>query len=229
MHLLILLLFEVMRFSFEITKNQKPMISLLPSTGNGPAPQLQPNAGLQPVNNNPSDSTIDVSGQFDMFPVPPAMTQVIASATGGGALAINAYFLNEPFFTTTATNNGSGAASVTNTYGDGFTGKGYNQLAAGSDGGIKCYGFTLQYATTATGAQNNAGLNTAAPTILVANLVGANTIPRGLVLAAGARNTQYLAGVMTVRYRFNLNTLSQFQYAIPVGNTVTLTVLTQPF
>ena len=207
------------------------MITLLPSTspGVGPAPIVQPNPGLQVQNNTPSDSTIDVSGQFDMFPVPPAMTQVIASATGGGAAAINAYFLNEPYFTSTPTNNGSGAASVVITYGDGFSGKGYNQLAAGSEGGIKCYGFTLQFITTATGAQNNAGLNTAAPTILVANLVGANTIPRGLVLAAGSRNTQYLAGVMTVRYQFKLNTLCQFQYAVPVGNTATLTVLTQPF
>lgn len=172
-------------------------------------------------------SAISISGNFDMLPIPPAMTQTIASATGNGAVAVNAYFLNEAYFNATPTNNGSGANSVVVTYGDGWSGKGYTQLAQNGNG-IQCYGLTLQYITTNGGAQNPSGLTTANPTIVVSNLVGSNQIPRGLVLSAGASNTQYLAGVMTVNYMFRLNCLSQLQYAVPVGNTATLTVLTQP-
>ena len=203
-------------------------ISQLPSVnGNNtvaPSAQMQPPAQVAPVQQT---GVVYVPGAFEMMPIPPAMTQVVASATGGSAAAVTAYFLNEAFYNTTVTNNGSGANSVVTTYGDGWDGKGYTQLAQNGNG-IKCYGLTLEYITTSSGAQNPSGLTTANPTILVSNLVGANQIPRGLVLGAGTRNTQYLAGTMTVQYQFTMNCLTQFSYGIPVGNTVTLTVLTQP-
>ncbi len=176
----------------------------------------------------PQDSVVDVAGNFNMLPIPPAMTQTITSATGGGALAKTVYFGNEAYFNATPTDNGSGAASIVNTYGDGWSGKGYNQLIL-NNAGLQLYGFTLQYVNTSSGAQDNGGLTTAAPTLLVANLVGQNQIPRGLVLSAGTRNTQYLAGTMTVRYQFTLNSLMQLSYVVPVGDTVTLTLLTAPF
>ncbi len=168
-----------------------------------------------------------IPGEFNMMPVPAAMTQTQASATGGGALAKTGYFLNEAFYNVTPTNNGSGAASIVTTYGDGWSGKGYTQLANNGQG-IKCYGFTLSYVVTASGLQDSAGLATANPTILVSNLVGANQIPYGIPLNAGSRNTQYLSGVMTIAYVFWMNSLTQFSYNIPVGDTVTLTINTQP-
>jgi len=177
---------------------------------------------------NTANSLVLGDAPFDMLPIPPAFTQTIISNTGAGANAITAYFGNEPFFNATPTNNGSGAASVVNTYGDGWSGKGYNQLISALERGVRFYGFTLSYITTSTGAQNPAGLTTANTTILVADLVGANQIPKGIVINAGLRNTQYQQGTMTVQYTFNLNTLCQFSYSVPVGNTASLTLLTSP-
>ncbi len=177
-----------------------------------------------------TESIVRMDGELNMFPDVPSMTQVITSASGGGALTQTAYFLNEDIFNETPTNNGSGAGTITNTYGDGWAGNGYNNLAKALSfqNGIKCYGFTLEYITTSTGAENPAGLAVAQPTWLMGNLVGNRQIPKGFVLPAGKRNTQYLTGTMTLDGIFYLNALCQFSYGIPVGNTVTLVILNKP-
>ncbi len=190
-----------------------------------------PNTQTQNPMDNQNVGVTRVPGNFNMLPVPPAMTQVITSAAGVGALSKKAFFLNEGFFNSTVTDNGSGPGSITNSYGDGFSGKGYNQLATANingSNGIGCYGFTLEYITTSTGNQNPGALALAVPTILVADLVGNNQIPRGIPISLGTRNTQQQTGIMTIAYQFTLNALCQFSYNIPVDNTVTLTVITDP-
>lgn len=173
---------------------------------------------------------LDIEGETSMKPTLNAMTQTVASATGGGAAAITAYFLNEDVFNATPTNNGSGALSVTKTYGDGWSGGGYNRYAylQSQDNGIQCYGLTLVYTITSSGAQDSSALATANPTWLMANLVGNRQVPVGIVLQAGTRNTQFQAGTMTVRFRFNLSALNQLSYNVPVGDTASLTIMTQP-
>lgn len=195
---------------------------------------LNPNANPINVNvSNPSDPIVLMDGDWNLQPNVPAMTQTIVNAVGTSAAAVTAYFLNEGTggYNTTPTNNGSGASSVTKTYGDGWTGNGYNNLAKlySSQNGIKCFGFTLAYTVTSGGAQDPSGLTTANPTWLMVNLVGANQVPKGFVLGAGSRNTQYLSGTMTVKGIFYLSSLNQMSYAVPVGDTSILTVLTQPF
>ena len=116
---------------------------MLPSLSAADQPAVKlPAQQLQAPAPSPNDSIVDIGGNFNLLPIPPAMTQVVASATGGGAVAINAVFLNEAFFQTTPTTNGSAGGSVTSTYGDGWSGKGYSQLAQNGNG-IQCYGFTL--------------------------------------------------------------------------------------
>lgn len=191
---------------------------------------VNPNGNPVQVQNQ-NDPIVQMQGELNMMPSVPAMTQTIASATGGGAKAVTAFFMNEDSYQITPTNNGSNAGSVTNAYGDGWSGKGYNNLAKGlsPSNGIKCYGFTLIFTNTGTGAQDAAGINSANPTWLMANLVGAYQIPKGFVLSAGARNTQYLAGTMTVRGVFYINPLIQIGYNVPVGDTAQLTVMCEPF
>ncbi len=207
------------------------MIGLnLPST-NGTANNNNAPATLANQNANAGSQApaqIVIPGNYEAFPVPPAMSQVVASAAGGGAAAVTAYFGNEDAFNVTPTNNGSGAGSVVKIYGDGYSGKGYNKIID-SGQGVQCYGFTIQYNVTAGGAQDPSGLTTSNPTILTANLVGQNQIPRGILLSAGQRNTQFLSGVMTVQFMFMFNALTQFAYGVPVGDTATLTLLTAPF
>lgn len=178
------------------------------------------------------DNTIFIPGNYDKFPIPPALTQTIVSNTGAGALAKSVYFGNEDAFNVTPTDNGSGANSIVPTYGDGFTGKSYNRSFAQpsvASSGLQCYGFTLQFITTNGGAQNSAGLTLSNPTLLTSNGTGSNMIPQGIVLSQGARNTQYLSGVMTVSTKFVMNSVTQLTYIVPVGNTSTLTVMTSPF
>ncbi|HYD20025.1 MAG TPA: hypothetical protein VEB40_01020 [Flavipsychrobacter sp.] len=177
-----------------------------------------------------NDPIVNMQGEINMLPNVPAMTQVIVSNAGGGAVAKTVYFLNEDIFNATPGNNGSGEASISNTYGDGWSGNGYNQLAKAlsAQNGIKCYGLTLSFVTTSTGNENSSGLATAQPTWLMASMVGSSQIPKGFVLNAGKRNTQYLSGTMTISGVFFMNSLCQLSYVVPAGNTVTLTVLTSP-
>lgn len=174
---------------------------------------------------------VDVAGEANYRPQPNAMTQTIVSNAGVGGTAITAYFMNEDVYNATPTNNGSGALSVSNSYGDGWTGGGYNRfgyLEAGQNG-IACFGLTIVYTVIATSAQDASALPLANPTWRMANLVGNAQLPVGIVLAAGQRNTQFQAGTMTVRFRFNLGPMNQLSYSVPVGDTCSLTVMTSPF
>lgn len=207
----------------------------------GPTPVKAPVTSVnQPVhqayttNQSKADAAtpmIDAPGEANYKPAPNALTQTISSAAGGGATAITAYFLNEDVYNATPTNNGSGALSVTKTYGDGWSGGGYNRYAylESPQNGISCYGLTLTYTVIATSAQDGSALATANPTWLMANLVGNRQVPVGLVMQAGTRNTQYLQGTMTVRFRFYLGTMNQLAYSVPAGDAASLTILTQPF
>lgn len=180
---------------------------------------------------NANTPMLDVPGEVNLKPNINAMTQTVASAAGGGATAITAYFMNEDVYNATPTNNGSGALSVTTTYGDGWDGGGYNRFAYlnSAANGIACYGITLVYTVIASAAQDASALATANPTWLMANLVGNRQVPVGLVLAAGVRNTQFQVGTMTVRFRFNMSALNQLSYSVPAADNATLTVITQPF
>lgn len=210
------------------------MIQVKGNTPAKPAPTYnqasnQFNANQDKANAN--TPMIDESGEANFKPKLPAMTQTIASAAGVGATAITAFFMNEDVFNPTPTENGSGAGTVTNSYGDGWDGGGYNRYAylEGAQNGIPCYGLTLTYTVTSSGAQDGSALALANPTWLQANLVGNRQIPVGLVLAAGVRNTQYQSGIMTVRFRFNMSALNQLSYSVPAGDTASLTIMTQPF
>ena len=67
------------------------------------------------------------------------------------------------------------------------------------------------------------------PTLLCANLVGQNFIPKGIVLSAGLRNTQYQQGMMTVKTIFKINPLTQIQLNALNGYQYDLTIMTAPF
>ena len=174
-----------------------------------------------------NDAIVNGQGEINMVPTPQALTILHTSNNGGGGTSKTVYFLNTASLNAAVTDNGSGAASIVNTPGDGLSGAGYDQYARMNP--IKCYGFTMHYITTSTGAENSAGLTTANPTWLMANLVGANYVPVGFVLNSGARNSQYLAGEMTVKQVFYLGPLNQLSYALPTGNTLNVTILCQPF
>lgn len=162
--------------------------------------------------------------------IPDSLQQKIVSNTGSGSAAVTAYMFNEDVFTATATNNGSGASSVSNTYNDGFTGNGYNQLIkiANQGKGILCYGMTLTYIVTSGSAQDTAGLNSSNLNHNAAVLVGSGMRPTPMPMNQGTNYGQYQIGTMTVKRMFYVSALDQITYSVPVGDTVTAIVLTNP-
>lgn len=161
---------------------------------------------------------------------PAIMQQTIVSASGSGAAAITAYFMNEDAFNETTTNNGSGSATVTNTYLDGWAGLGYNRLASsGNSGhGVKCFGLTMIFKVTSGGAQDPAGLAGSALEYNTYNNLNGGNMQIGTPLNEGILNTQYQIGTMTLKRSFFMSSINQFSYVVPVADTVIFMVLTKP-
>jgi hypothetical protein len=196
--------------------------SQLPAAATSPAAQVQ-------LSNAPTtNGIISISGNINLLPIPQAYSQVIVSTAGVGAEAVTAYMGNEDTYNVTPTDNGSGAGTVTNNYGDGWSGKGYNKLFTAGPG-VQFYGFTLVFTVAATGVQDAAGIQQANPTHLSANFVGAAQIPVGFVLGIGLRNTIYQEGTMTVRTMFVMNIASQLSYSVPAGDKASLVLMTADF
>lgn len=178
--------------------------------------------------NNPM---VNIPGMLDIIPIPSALTITHTSTNAGTAKTT--YFGNTSTSTgynPQPTDNDSGAASIVNTYGDGWSGRGYDQLFRSVAGGkgVRLYGFTMHFITTSTGAENSAGLTTANPTLIYNTNQGTSAIPKPISLNIGARNTQYLSGEMTVKTDFYMNCVSQVSYVLPINSTLSVTFFTQP-
>lgn len=214
------------------------IIEGLPTNASGAAGAAPANGSGQNININIQQPGIIDQGDEPIIDpmstrsvIPNTMTQTIVSNTGSGAASVTAYFLNEDTFNLTATNNGSGASSVSNTYSDGWVGLGYNQLARSVNAGrgVLCYGFTLVYKVTSGGAQDPTGLAAASPSYIAYNNVGTNgQMAVGEPLNEGIRAANYQTGTMTLLRKFYLCSVNQISYVVPVGDTVSMIVLTKP-
>jgi len=165
---------------------------------------------------------------FDIFTLPPEFTFTTASDNGAGALTKTQYIFNQTTLNAGVTNNGSGANSIVNTYGDGFTGKVYDAVVAswGDGRGVRMKGFTVTSTTTTTGAQIATAINTLQMQILNANGQGGST-PVPITVTAALRNSQYQIGVFTIAFEFVLNTLNQISISQPANTTFAFTFVTE--
>lgn len=165
---------------------------------------------------------------FDIFTVPPVLSYTSASDNGSGAATVTQYIFNNNVMTAAVTTNGSGAGSIVNTYGDGYTGKIYEQLQRSANGGrgILIKGFTVTSTTTSTGAQYSTAINTMNMQILNANAQGGST-PVPVSVASALRNSQFQVGVYTVAFEFYLNALSQISVSLPANTTFAFQFITQ--
>lgn len=168
---------------------------------------------------------------YDIFAVPPTMTFTAASNNGASAVTTTIYIFNNSSvggMNLAVTNNGSGAGSITNTYGDGFSGKMYDRGVsswnAGRGIGIK--GFLLQSTTTSTGAQYATAFNTLLFQINNANFQG-TTIPNSIDVSSGINNQMYLSGTLSIRQAWYLNSANQISCALPVNTTFAYTFYTE--
>lgn len=191
----------------------------------------QPNGSYAvPASNQAGPGVVNLTqGKlFDIFTVPPVLTFTTASNNGTGAATVTQYIFNPNVMTAPVTTNGSGANSIVNTYGDGYTGKIYEQLQRSANGGrgIFVRGFTVTSTTTSTGVQYPTGVNTMSMQILNANSQGGST-PVPVNVSSALRNSQFQSGVFTVEFKFFLNAMSQISVSLPANTTFAFTFFTE--
>lgn len=185
---------------------------------------------MAPGPTQPAPGVVNVSGGkiYDIYTVPPVLNFTTASNNGGGAGTVTQYIFNTSVLNPAVTTNGSGAGSITNTYGDGFSGRVYDSLLSNANGGSGVFikGFTIQSTTTSTGAQISTPFNTLQMNIQNANGQGGST-PVPVDVTAAIRNNQFQVGILTVVFPFTLNGLNQISLSLPANTTFSFTFTTE--
>jgi hypothetical protein len=165
---------------------------------------------------------------YDVFTIPPVLNYSTVSNNATGAGTVTQYIFNNTTLNAAVTTNGSGAASIVNTYGDGFSGRVYDKGVASWNGGrgVLIKGFTITSTTGSTGAQYSAAFATLNMQILNANSQGGVT-PVPVDVSAALRNSQFQIGVLTVGFEFYLNSLNQLSLNLPRNTTFAITFVTE--
>ena len=165
---------------------------------------------------------------YDIFAVPPTLIYTSSSNAATGAASVTQYVFNNNVMTPGATTNGSGAASIVNTYGDGFTGKVYENGFRSWNGGrgILVKGFILQVTNYTSGAQIGSSFNTLALTLLNANFQG-GTLGVPIDVTAAISNLAVQVGTITVKQNFYLNGGSQLSFLLPANTIMAWSFITE--
>lgn len=176
---------------------------------------------------NPAAYTLS-NKVYDIYTIPPNITFTSKSNNATGAGSVTQYIFNNSYFNAAVTTNGSGAASIVNTYGDGFTGKGYEQLFGSVNGGAGLWikGFTVQAVNHTSGAQLSTPYNTLNFQVLNANLQNGMT-PVPFDVQSAVNNLQQQVGILTIRQGFRINALGQLSYTHPENTDFAWTFFTQ--
>lgn len=181
-----------------------------------------------PSSNAGQGVTILSNKTYDIFAVPPTLTYTTSSNAGSGAATVTQYIFNNDVLNAAVTTNTSGSASIVNTYGDGFTGKVYQNGFRSWNGGrgILIKGFTLTVTNYTSGAQVNTYFNTMNFSLLNANFQG-GTIPIVFDLSAAINNQQYQSGIISPKQAFYLNAGSQLSFSLPSNSVFAYTFMTE--
>lgn len=164
----------------------------------------------------------------NQYPLPDAFTIQVASAAGGGAVATRVFLLQQDSLND-ITNNGSGAASITYTYQDGFAGRNLSQIVGNARNGMGaiCYGFSIRMTVTATNAGDAAGLAAANPSFRTFDAFG-TFLPLNVSGTMNQERGDFDTSIMVWRTAQNLSLFTQLSFVIPVGDTATVTIYTTP-
>lgn len=201
------------------------MAGVVSTTGVGPNIAAQV---AQAVNANQGIINLSQGVMYNVYPMPTSLTYSVSSNNGGGAASTTIYAFNNGSLNAAVTTNGSGAASIVNTFGDGLLGRLYSQLALSANAGmgIKILGFTIQASNFTSGVAAPTAFSTLNLTVITQNGYGA-TVPQTIDLNQALRNTQYNSGMLTLVYGFYLNSLTQLQMVLPVNTSLVFTLFTE--
>jgi len=208
-------------------------------------PQLQPNGGRGIVNGPASLSVASQSNilvpqkttqlpsvaqilSVNQYPLPDAFTVQVASAAGGGAVATRVFLLQQATLND-ITNNGSGAASITYTYQDGFAGRNVSNIVGNARNGMGaiCFGFSIRMNVTAGGAGDAAGLAAVNASFRTFDAYG-TFIPLNVSATENQERGDFDTSIMVWRCAQNLSLFTQLSFVMPVADTATVTIYTTP-
>lgn len=179
--------------------------------------------------NNQGISNLSGGKVINIYPVPESINVAVISAAGDSAAGILVNLFNTNKFGNLVTNNGSGANSITYSYGDGTaTGLTYDQywLTSNQAQGLPVFGFNIGYTVGGTSSQQS--ISTANLSYNVFN-GAAGIVPVPLQIGRANRNTQYIGGLLTVAWMAQVNALAQFKVFVPVNSELTFELFTSPF
>lgn len=162
------------------------------------------------------------------FPLPPSTTTRVVSNAGAGAVATRVYVFNNDV-ANNITNNGSGVASITYVYQDGFTGTVTSQLFGLTRAGVGaiCYGMAVRINITATGAGNPAALATMSPGFFQYNAYGF-PIPLNINPTADQTRDDFDTSIEVMPVVVNFSRFTQASIIAEVANTHTITLYFTP-
>lgn len=202
--------------------------SVATNPNSGAATNTSANAIANAIQQNAGITNLSGGVTYNVYPIPATFTWSVSSNNGGGAASTTVYGFNNNVLNAAVTTNGSGAASIVNAYGDGFTGKVYEQFArsANNGQGVMIKGMTIQATNYTTGAQVTAPFSTMNMTIITTNGYGP-TVPVSIDWNEALRNTQYQSGILTIFKPWYLNSLTQIQLLLSVNTALVITLMTQ--
>lgn len=187
-------------------------------------PRAIANTVAQDLQQNSGVSNLSNGKIAELYPIPTSLAFTSASPDSGAA--VSQYIFNNSDFNAATTSNGVGV--IVNTYGDGFTGKGYQQLfrTANNGRGLLIKGFTVK-ATTAAGILDSTFFTSANLSILYTNLRNGGVLPIDIDLDMAVRNTAFKDGILTVVFPFYINALTQIKYTQPKNSSTYWTFFTE--
>jgi hypothetical protein len=195
---------------------------IVPTAGNFAA-QIAAN-----MNNNAGIVDVSNGKIVNYTPKPTSLSVTVESDNEAGAATAEINIFNNNRYVALDTDNGSGAGSIDYTWGDNNSGKTYENLFSSLNGGqgIGIRGFTLQVTTRSTNDTNGSLFNTMNMNIMAVNGQG-KLMPFNTDLAEAIRNSQYVAGTLTVKFPFVMNAFMQINYQQAKNTTFAWTFITE--
>lgn len=194
----------------------------------GSAVGLNPNSIAAAIQANNGVTNLSNGVVYNVYPIPATFTWTVYSNNGTGAASTTVYGFNNNVLNAAVTTNGSAADSIVNSYGDGFSGKVYENYARSTNNGQGVYikGMTVQATNYTSGAQVSSPFSTMNLTIITTNGYG-SSVPVSIDFNEALRNTQYQVGILTIMKGFYLNSLTQLKLLLPANTQLVFTLMTQ--
>jgi len=192
---------------------------------------MQPSTNMELVDKlaEANGSKVNKAGleTVDLKPIPESIDITVKSTTGVGAESKTIYLFNLDFLEAAVTNNGSGAGSITYTYGDGRSGVVYNKQIENAFGGrgIKIDEVVINAKDVTSDVGDEAFFSTCNMKLLVDDGEG-NALPvYNFKWNNAISNQPNKDGIYRAKVNFRLSYLSQLKFVLDHDKQVTISFI----